>query len=196
MCGRYYIGEKLIDRVQKIIGSGMEMSMMQVFCGDITPAMKAPVIVGRNHKPVLEQMTWGFQKFEKQGLIINARAETVMEKRLFKECVRYRRILIPASRFYEWDKDKNKVTFALKEQPVIFLAGFYQRTEDAPDGRFVIMTTSANKSMEPVHERMPLMIQPDSIDPWLYDEETPNDLLHANMLMLTVSREYEQQSLF
>ena len=195
MCGRYYIGEKIIDQVQKAIGS-IELSMTQVFCGDITPAMKAPVIAGRNNKPVLEQMTWGFHKFENQGLIINARAETVTEKRLFKECVKYRRILIPASGFYEWDKDKNKVTFTLEEQPVLFLAGFYQRTEDAPDGRFVVMTTAANKSMEAVHERMPLMIKPESIDPWLYSEDVPDGLIHADMPILTAYREYEQQSLF
>ena len=88
------------------------------------------------------------------------------------------------------------MTFTLEEQPVLFLAGFYQRTEDAPDGRFVVMTTAANKSMEAVHERMPLMIQPTSIDSWLYSEDVPDDLIHAKMPLLTAYREYEQQSLF
>ena len=195
MCGRYYVGEKLIEKVQKVIGD-LRVPMEYVYCGDITPAMKAPVIADRNHKPVLEQMTWGFEKYDGKGLIINARAETTEEKRLFRECVRNRRILIPASGFYEWDRDKNKVTFTLENSPVIFLAGFYQRTEDAPDGRYVILTTAANASMEPVHDRMPLMIKPEGIEPWLYSKAVPDNLIHADMPMLTMCREYEQQSLF
>ena len=193
MCGRYYVGEKLIEKVQKVIGD-LRVPMEYVYCGDITPAMKAPVIADRNHKPVLEQMTWGFEKYDGKGLIINARAEKAEEKRLFRECVRNRRILIPASGFYEWDRDKNKVTFTLENSPVIFLAGFYQRTEVALDGRYVILTTAANASMEPVHDRMPLMIAEKDISAWLSDESAVQGLLRQEMPLLTAEREYEQQS--
>ena len=193
MCGRYYVGEKLIEKVQKVIGD-LRVPMEYVYCGDITPAMKTPVIADRNHKPVLEQMTWGFEKYDGKGLIINARAETAEEKRLFRECVRNRRIQIPASGFYEWDRDKNKVTFTLKNSPVIFLAGFYQRTEDAPDGRYVILTTAANASMEPVHDRMPLMIAEKDIGSWLSDGSAVQGLLQQEMPHLSAEREYEQQS--
>ena len=141
-------------------------------------------------------MTWGFEKYDGKGLIINARAETAEEKRIFRECVRNRRILIPASGFYEWDRDKNKVTFTLDNSPVIFLAGFYQRTEDAPDGRYVILTTAANASMEPVHDRMPLMIEERDINTGLSDESAIHDLLRREMPILEAEREYEQQSLF
>ena len=195
MCGRYYVGENLIEKVQEAIGNTIAAST-HVYCGDVTPGMKASVIANRNNKPVIEEMTWGFEKFDGKGLIINARAETAEEKRLFRECVQNRRILIPASGFYEWDRDKNKVTFTLNSSPVIFLAGCYQRTEDAPDGRYVILTTAANASMEPVHDRMPLMIEERDINTWLSDESAVHDLLRREMPVLEAEREYEQQTLF
>ena len=112
MCGRYYVGENLIEKVQEMV-TGVSSPAFDVPCGDVTPGMKAAVIAGRNNKPAWEEMTWGFEKTDNKGLIINARSETATEKRLFKECLLNRRILIPATSFYEWDKSKNKVTFSL-----------------------------------------------------------------------------------
>ncbi|MBR0091597.1 MAG: SOS response-associated peptidase [Lachnospiraceae bacterium] len=195
MCGRYYVGERFIEKIQKSFVD-LRVPMEYVYCGDITPAMKAPVIADRNHKPTLEQMTWGFEKYDGKGLIINARAETAMEKRMFRDSMLHRRILIPASGFYEWDRDKNKVTFTLDNSPILFLAGIYQRTEGSPDGRFVILTTGANASMEPVHDRMPLMIAGKDINAWLSDESEVHDLLRREMPQLNAERDYEQQSLF
>ena len=195
MCGRYYVGEKLIEQVRHIVPS-IQSQLEYSYCGDITPAMKAPVIAGRNNKPVLELMTWGFQKFEDKGLIINARSETVSEKRLFKECFLHRRILLPASGFYEWDKSKNKVTFTLEDSPVLFLAGFYQRTDETPEGQFVVLTTAANASMEPVYDRMPLLIEKKDITLWLNDESAASELARGEMPELAAHREFEQMTLF
>ena len=52
--------------------------------------------------------------------MINARAETALERRTFCDSVRYRRCIIPAKHFYEWDSDKNKVTFFREDRPVLF----------------------------------------------------------------------------
>ena len=79
MCGRYYVGENLIEKVQEAIGSTIAAST-HFYCGDVTPGMKASVIANRNNKPVIEEMTWGFQKFDDKGLIINARAETAVHR--------------------------------------------------------------------------------------------------------------------
>ena len=60
----------------------------------------------------LKKMVWGFPAQEGKGLVINARCETVLEKKLFSESVRTRRCLIPASGFYEWSQRKDPYFFA------------------------------------------------------------------------------------
>src|SRR5699024_8675572 len=82
--------------------------------GDICPSQQAPVLTGEGGELHLELMTWGFlppageEKREGKGrpggLIINARAETALEKRMFRDSIRSRRCVIPAAHFYEWDE--------------------------------------------------------------------------------------------
>lgn len=87
-------------------------------------------------------MLWGFPQYQKKGLLINARAETVLEKKMFRESVLHRRCVIPARQFYEWDAEKNKAAFREKNESVMFMAGFYNRFSDGD--RFIILTTGAN----------------------------------------------------
>ena len=101
---------------------------------------------------------------------------------------------MPAAGFYEWDKEKNKVTFFRKDKSPIYLAGFYQLSENHDS--FVILTTAANESMIRVHDRMPLMIEKDKVRDWLYNNEAAKEMLSADMPLLDSSREYEQLSLF
>ena len=53
-----------------------------------------------------------------------------MERPLFRDSIRNRRCVVPASHFYEWDQSKNKVTFCREDSPVLYMAGFYQLFED------------------------------------------------------------------
>ena len=75
-------------------------------------------------------MQWGFPQYQKKGLLINARAETALERKSFRDSVLHRRCVIPARHFYEWDSDKNKVTFFRKDAAVVYMAGFYNRFGD------------------------------------------------------------------
>ncbi len=90
-------------------------------------------------------------------MIFNARSESVLEKRMFRESTLHRRIVVPAAWFYEWNQRKEKNIFSSKEQPAIFMAGIYNY--DQEEERFVILTTAANESMKPVHDRMPLILK-------------------------------------
>lgn len=61
---------------------------------------------------------------------------------------------------------------------------------------FVILTTRANASMEPVHDRMPLILEENEIAPWILNEERARDILHKTPCLLERRSEYEQLSLF
>ncbi|MDY5986416.1 SOS response-associated peptidase [Sporofaciens sp. SGI.106] len=121
-----------------------------------------------------EEMSWGFPQYQKKGLLINASAETALERKSFRDSVMHRRCIIPAKQFYEWDSDKNKVTFLRENQPVLFMAGFYDRFQD--EDHFIILTTQANESVSPVHHRMPLILEKSK---YLFNENVFFDILLA-----------------
>ena len=115
----------------------------------------------------LSEMCWGFTAPSGQGLLINARAETAGEKYSFADSLMKRRCVIPASGFYEWDANKARYRFFAPEEELLLLAGIYR--EEPGGGRFTILTTDANASMAPVHDRMPLMIAADELKAWICD---------------------------
>jgi putative SOS response-associated peptidase YedK len=106
--------------------------------------------------------------------MINARAETVADKPAFRAPFRRRRCLIPADGFYEWQKlDGNKQPFYIhpRDEPRPFaLAGLWDHWE-GDDGRHVesctILTTTANDLLRPLHDRMPVILDPADFDLWL-----------------------------
>ena len=182
--------------------------------GDVTPAMNPLVLMAERRDRIegntssgndksrgengdrkirVADMHWGVVGKDKK-LVINARAETALEKPMFSDSVTHRRCVMPAAGFYEWDKEKNKVTFFRKDKSPLYLAGFYQLSDNRDS--FVILTTAANESMIKVHDRMPLMIEKDKVRDWLYDSAAAKEMLSANMPLLDSSREYEQLSLF
>ena len=138
-------------------------------------------------------MFWGIEGKDNK-LIINARAESVLEKPMFSGDFEHRRCVMPAESFYEWDKDRNKVTFFRKDKSPIYLAGIYQLSQNRDS--FTILTTAANASMIRVHDRMPLMIERDNVRDWLYDYEAAKGMLSIEMPLLESRQEYEQLSLF
>ena len=110
-------------------------------------------------------------------LLINARAETAVGKASFKAAMRHRRILVPASGFYEWrrpPKESGVKPQAYWVRPrrggIVAFAGLME-TWSSADGSEVdtaaIMTTGANASIRQIHERMPIVIQPEDFSRWL-----------------------------
>ena len=136
---------------------------------------------------------WGFPG-KNGGLIINARAETVLVRPTFAGSAENRRCVLPAACFYEWDAEKNRVTFTDPEREVIYLAGVWKLIEDRL--RFVVLTTAANASMVPVHDRMPLMMDAKDVEPWLFSRKDAERLLRREMPLLRAERENEQMRLF
>ena len=194
MCGRYYVNEEAWAKMRMDFPDLTDANPF-MRTGDLTPAMSAVSLVGGEKKPVeVSLLTWGFKGFDGKSLIINARAESILQKPTFADSVRQRRCVLPASGFYEWDRKKEKVTFTLPGEPLIYLAGIYRPYGD--EKRFVIITREANESMAGVHERMPLLIAPEDVQDWICDSAGTEELLAQKLPQLEGKREYEQLSLF
>ncbi|MFD1746195.1 SOS response-associated peptidase [Rhizobium helianthi] len=110
-------------------------------------------------------------------LLINARAETAIGKASFRAAMRHRRVLVPASGFYEWHrpaKEEGGKAQAYWIRPrkggIIAFAGLME-TWSSADGSEVdtaaILTTHANAAIAPIHGRMPVVIQPEDFETWL-----------------------------
>jgi putative SOS response-associated peptidase YedK len=105
--------------------------------------------------------------------LINARAETAADKPSFRVAFRQRRCLVPANGFYEWvgrAGKKQPIHFRLRERRPFAFAGLWERWQ-APGGEVVescaVLTTEANDLVRLVHDRMPVILDPDAFAPWL-----------------------------
>jgi putative SOS response-associated peptidase YedK len=102
----------------------------------------------------------------------NARAETVVEKPSFRDAFRRRRCLVPASGFYEWKTEagrKQPYYVYPVEGELIALAGVWEpwRGADQVLETCAIVTTQANAAMQPIHDRMPVIVAPRDYARWL-----------------------------
>ena len=152
MCGRFHLGFNNKD-VQKMVRDIPDEQQLQLRFGDIYPTSFAPVLTAEETLAA----RWGFERFDKKGVLINARAETVTQKQTFRKSFLERRCLIPASGFYEWDKEKNKYYFTRKDESLLFLCGFYRIEDGEP--RFMILTKNATPPVARHHDRIPVIAE-------------------------------------
>lgn len=173
MCGRYVactgaeyeeMTRIVQDAESRLSGSG------PLKTGEIFPTDLAPVITLDGAVP----MTWGFPR-RGGGVVINARAETAADRPMFRGALFTRRLAVPGTGFFEWKhtdgkKRKDKYLLRLPGSPILYMAGLYT-TYRQPDGgkaaRFVILTTAANESVAPLHDRMPVVLATGEIGAWL-----------------------------
>jgi putative SOS response-associated peptidase YedK len=106
--------------------------------------------------------------------MINARAESIMEKPAFKAAFKSRRCIIPASGFYEWKKEgssKQPYLIRLQDEDLFALAGIWESWKkpdsDAVIESCAILTTSANRVVGRIHDRMPVILRQEDVDLWL-----------------------------
>ena len=148
-----------------------------------------PVIAirrGETAKNEAGRLRWGLVPgfwAEKGRPLINARAETVDKQPAFKESFEQRRCLIPADGFYEWRKEpegKRPIWFSPPDHELFAFAGIWARLErkDAePILSCALITTQPNELMKPVHDRMPVVLDPGVESTWLDPEADVGTLL-------------------
>jgi putative SOS response-associated peptidase YedK len=125
---------------------------------------------------------WGFKMEGLRQPMVNARSETILEKTLFRQSLKTKRCLILASGFYEWQrttKPSNTFWFYDHDKPFLVFAGIYQSWIDEHQTKHVrsaMLTTAANDLMKPIHDRIPVMLNPDQYRHWVHPK-TPVDEL-------------------
>lgn len=166
MCGRFYMGAD-DGEINGILDNLPESEKnVQIRFGDIYPNYFVPVLTQEKH-PVL--CKWGFIRFDGNGVMINARAETVCEKQTFRNSFLKRRCLIPASGFYEWDGEKRKYYFSRYDGKLLYLGGFC-RNEDGAE-KFIILTKQSTPPVEKYHNRIPVIVDEDAKNYYLNDTD-------------------------
>ncbi len=163
MCGRFHLGFSNKE-VQDIVDNLPESDLnVQLRLGDIFPKDVAPVYTADSDKPSL--IRWGFERFDKKGVLINARAETVTARQTFRKGFLERRCVIPVSGFYEWDE--NKKYFVNADGELLYLCGFTKPYDG--ENRFIILTKESTPPVNKYHHRIPVIADKSVVPKYLSD---------------------------
>jgi putative SOS response-associated peptidase YedK len=173
MCGRFTLTQSP-QQIAKAFGLSDVSSFPPRY--NIAPTQPVGVIVQDRDsgKREFRLMVWGLipawvKDPSTFANLINARAETIAEKPSFRTAYKYRRCLIPADGFYEWQKvksgPKQPFYFTLRGNGVFAFAGLWESWNDIET--FTILTTSANTLLQTIHDRMPVILKPEDYNRWL-----------------------------
>jgi putative SOS response-associated peptidase YedK len=174
MCGRFSLTVNELELNLRFETEGGATPYISRY--NCAPTQMMAVISNQNPKQ-LSYYKWGLipSWAKEPGIgnkMINARAESITEKPSYRVPLRSQRCLVPADGFYEWKLNGSKIPYRifLKDIPVFSFAGLWDRWKD-PAGNlvhsFTIVTTAANDFMKPIHERMPVILDPKDESLWL-----------------------------
>jgi putative SOS response-associated peptidase YedK len=175
MCGRFTetaAFDVLAERFGITVEAGTHEELTARY--NVSPSQTVPAIVASNGHRKLVMARWGFHPpWMKDTKLapINARAETVATSRMFQAAVRDARCLVPATGFYEWkaipgQKRKQPYYIRLKGGQPFAFAGLWTPPHLAPP-TCTIITTTPNELCAPIHNRMPVILDPDDEALWL-----------------------------
>lgn len=192
MCGRFTQHHDLPEIVSRF---DVQQALFPVEPRyNVAPTQAVGVVVteAATKERILDGFQWGLvPSWAKDTAIgnkmINARAETIAEKPAFKRALQYRRCIVPADGFYEWERagpdGKIRIPrhFHRTDGSLFGFAGLWEKWE-SPDGSplltFTVITTEANGVVRPTHDRMPVILQtPEDEARWLDDSLKDTDLL-------------------
>lgn len=186
MCGRYALTTPadVLAKLLEITSGGALAGYAARY--NLAPTQPAPVVrlVRDGSHRSLDMLRWGLVPFWADdpsigSRMINARAESVADKPAFRRPFERRRCIVPADGFFEWRKlaDRKQPYFIHRcdGAPTLF-AGLWDRWRDddaaEPLDTFTIITTRANEQLATLHDRMPVVLEPEDAEPWL-DVEDP-----------------------
>lgn len=176
MCGRYTISVPAETLAQHF---GLETVPDVTPRFNVAPTQAAPVVrlSMAAEAPVLDFLRWGLvpawaKDASGAGRLINARAETVADKPSFRSAFRHRRCLVPADGFYEWRTEggvKQPYRITRPDGAPFAFAGLWEcwGKGDEPLETFTILTTAASAVLQPLHDRMPVILDPADYALWL-----------------------------
>jgi putative SOS response-associated peptidase YedK len=175
MCGRYAI-TSAPEAIRRLFGYEGNPNFPPRY--NIAPTQPVPIVRLAEGKRQFALVRWGLIPAwvkDPRGfsLLINARGESLTDKPAFRNAMRYRRCLFPADGFYEWRRAGERKTpyyVRLKSGGPMAFAGLWESWM-GPNGEELeaaaIVTTRANRALAAIHDRMPVIVEPDAFDFWL-----------------------------
>ncbi len=182
MCGRFALFSPLPQLASKVGASVPEQIMRPRY--NVAPGTWIAAIhqLSDDSAPIVDEMWWGYRPRWAKGngnQPINARVETVATNGYFKSAFSKHRCLIPEDGWYEWIKNtkpKQPHFICRKDREPLFFAGIYAERLDGSMG-CAIVTEPARGSAEEVHDRMPLILDDDSLESWLAPDITDRETI-------------------
>lgn len=187
MCGRYTLtNPAAVKAALARIGVKMEDWMELPKSYNVPPTRRMPIVKGTQPAAVALE-SWGVWRESgpvhdrKLRFLSNARADSASRPGVWSDDVQHRRCLVPADGFFEWHTDERKVKtpfwIRMKDGAPFWFAGLYGPSEGGkPDG-YSLMTTEPNDVMQPIHDRMPVILADARALEWLAPGAIPKDKL-------------------
>ena len=216
MCGRYSVfDEESILEMREIVRQvesqftpaepdavqgtftpegGVSFDLSPIKKGEIAPGDSAPVLMplpdlsGYRAVP----MRWGFPKYGgEKGVIFNARSETAGNRPAFRRSLGERRIAVPSTGFYEWDKlggTRRRFLFRPEGETMTYMAGIFNLFSDGfgEYAAFVILTRPASGVIARYHHRMPVVLRREDVAPWILDDRSTGRLMREEIPLAAV----------
>lgn len=190
MCGRYTSTHSLDEIVRQFLIQDVRPEVAEGYrpSYNVAPSQTVLVIGLRQGLRAAAMHRWGLiprwaKDASMSAKMINARAETVHERPAYRLPFRQRRCLIPADSLYEWKQEgrtKHPYRFLMQAESLFAFAGLWEEWR-APNGTMVrtctIVTTEPNELIEPVHNRMPVILPPEEYETWLDPKAEVEELL-------------------
>jgi putative SOS response-associated peptidase YedK len=182
MCGRFTLTNKDFRQLAADLGAEFEDDYVAQYRPryNIAPTDPHWIVREKQETRQLLPAAWGLvnswsHDAKTAARQINARSETVTTSRAFREPFEKRRCAVPADGFFEWvgaKESRRPIWFHAPSGGVLLFAGLYEswRKPGEVEWRrtFTILTTSANETVAPVHDRMPVILPRERVDDWLH----------------------------
>jgi len=173
MCGRFSLSKRELVEISSFLDAVVDPADAALYKPRYNVAPSDTCFIARTDGGArkLVRAAWGFPGAPVHGekLVINARAETVAERPMFREALQHRRCVVPADGFFEWTggkRDRRPIWYHAPGGQLILFAGLWEpRTDGTP--AFTIVTTDANTLIAPAHDRMPVVLGRADADAWL-----------------------------
>ncbi len=189
MCGRYTITKTKPEIVARF-SPDLDQLEVKLPRYNLAPSQNAPILYRNENQTVLTSFRWGlipsWSKTENTGYsMINARVESVMEKRSYSKLLKNNRCLAVADGYYEWVITKQgKVPHRIqnKDKGLFAFAGLWNQWQSPNEqviNSFTILTMSSEyqNSIKSLHDRMPVILNPGEESDWLRSEDEPGKIL-------------------
>ena len=185
MCGRF-ASYKNLNKLKNIFNiTNSDFNITQSY--NISPGQNVNIILSYKLENYLLESNWGFtfinSNTQNKQMVINSRIETINSKLLFKDSFLKRKCIIPANGYFEWSQkegEKKPYLIKLGDGELIYFAGVWRKEKYNDDKRrvFSIITKAANKKINEIHHRMPVVLNANNAQHYL--ETKDNNLIFDN----------------